>query len=270
MDTLSALISHAEPKANLFFSGNLCGSSSSAEHPTGGVLHLVRTGEMALFEEHGLTYKINEPTLIIYPKGKAHRLQPQTLEGCDVVCANLSFKDSPLYRALPDAIVLPLSELDSLSNTINMLFDEAFTSRFAQAAIISTLLDLLLLLVLRHLVENKICQEGVLSALSEPKLSKAIELIHKQLDYPWTIEELANQVGMSRARFAALFHHVIGQPPLNYVTESRLLLAKKLLLKGAPIKSVCLEVGYSGSVAFSRAFQRQFGITPRSWHKEHS
>ncbi|GIU36262.1 AraC family transcriptional regulator [Shewanella schlegeliana] len=270
MDTLSALISHAEPKANLFFSGNLCGSSSSTDHPAGGILHLVKTGEMFLFEDPGLTHKINEPTLIIYPKGKAHRLQPQTLEGCDVVCANLSFKDSPLYRALPDAIVLPLSKLDSLSNIINMLFVEAFTSRFAQTAIISTLLDLLLLLVLRHLVENKICQEGVLSALSDPKLAKAIEIIHKQIDYPWTIEELASQVGMSRARFAALFNQTIGQPPLSYVTEARLLLAKKLLQKGEPIKSVSLEVGYSGSVAFSRAFQRQFGVTPRVWHKEHS
>ncbi|ABV86576.1 AraC family transcriptional regulator [Shewanella pealeana] len=268
MDTLSALISHAEPKANLFFSGNLCGSSSSTEHPAGGILHLVRTGEMLLFEEHGLTHRITEPTLIIYPKGKAHRLQPQTLEGCDVVCANLTFKDSPLYRALPDAIVLPLSELDSLSDTINMLFVEAFTSRFAQVAIISTLLDLLLLLVLRHLVENRICQEGVLSALSDPKLSKAIEIIHKQIDYPWTIDELANKVGMSRARFAALFNQTIGQPPLSYVTEARLLLAKKLLLKGEPIKSVSLEVGYSGSVAFSRAFQRQFGETPRAWYLE--
>ncbi|GIU23601.1 AraC family transcriptional regulator [Shewanella sp. MBTL60-007] len=266
MDTLSTLISHAEPKANLFFSGNLCGSSSSTDHPSGGILHLVRTGEMLLFEDTGLTYKINEPTLIIYPKGKGHRLQPKTLEGCDVVCANLSFKDSPLYRALPESIVLPLRVLDSLPNTISMLFVEAFTSRFAQAAIISTLLDLLLLLVIRYLVENKICQEGMLSALSDLKLAKAIEIIHKQIDYPWTVEELAARVGMSRARFAALFTSIIGQPPLSYVTESRLLLAKKLLLQGQPIKSVSLEVGYSGSAAFSRAFQRQFDVTPRAWH----
>lgn len=268
MDTLSALIAHAEPKANLFFSGNLCGSSDSSNHPTGGVLHLVRSGELALYNQTNLIQVIKEPTLIIYPKGKAHCMQSKTLTGCDVVCASLTFKDSPLYRALPNTIMLPLSQLTNLSHVITMLFDEAFKPRFAQSAVISNLLDLLLLLVIRHLVENKVCGAGLLAALSESKLAKAIEVIHQQPDHPWTVEELAKQVGMSRARFAALFHRVIGQPPLSYVTESRLLLAQKLLLMGNPIKSVCLEVGYSGSVAFSRAFQRQFDITPKNWLKQ--
>lgn len=268
MDALSALLSHAAPKADLFFSGNLCGSSCSEEHPGEGQLHLVRSGELALYEEGVLRYTISEPTLVVFPKGKKHRLQSLTLEGCDLVCAGLSFKDSPLYRALPNAIVVPLSDLPSLSPVITLLFEEAFTERYAQTTVIATLLELILLLLIRHLVDTKACQASVLAALSEPKLAKAIEAIHSQPDQAWTIETLAQHCGMSRARFAALFHQVIGQPPLSYLTESRLLLAQQLLLAGHPIKSVCLDVGYGSSVAFSRAFQRQFGVTPSKWLQE--
>lgn len=268
MDTLSALISHSEPRVNLFFSGNLCDSSDSSEYPTGGALHLVRSGELALYEPDGSVQVVSEPTLIIFPKGKAHRMEPRAHTGCDMVCASLVFKDSPFYRALPAAIIFPLSQLADLSHITTMLFNEAFEPHFAQSAIISKLLDLLLLLVIRHLVKNKICEAGLLSALSDPRLAKAIEGIHQQPDYPWTIANLAQRAAMSRARFAALFHQVVGQTPLGYVTESRLLLAQKLLLMGNPIKSVCLEVGYSGSVAFSRAFQRQFGLAPKTWLKQ--
>ncbi|WP_038174841.1 MULTISPECIES: AraC family transcriptional regulator [Vibrio] len=268
MDALSALLSNAAPQANYFFSGNLCGSSSSDEHPGEGQLHLVRSGRLALYEQNSLTHTITEPTLIIFPSGKKHRLQSLTLEGCDIVCASLSFKDSPLYRALPSAIVIPLSKLPTLNSVVSLLFDEAFEPRYAQISVVSTLLELILLLLIRYLVDNKICQEGILAALSDPKLAKAIEVIHSQPDQPWTIESLAQHVGMSRARFAALFHQVIGQPPLRYLTESRLLLAQQLLLAGNPMKSVCLDVGYSSSVAFSRAFQRQFEQTPGQWLKQ--
>ncbi|ENM5759816.1 TPA: cupin domain-containing protein [Vibrio mimicus] len=265
MDALSSLIQHAAPKASLFFSGNLCQSSESEEHANGGQLHLLRRGELALHQTGSAIQTISEPTLIVYPRGRHHRLQPLHFSGCDLVCARLTFRDSPLFRALPDALIIPLAKLDGLAPTINLLFDEAFSQRYAHNAVVASLLDLLLLLLLRHLVEHNLCESGLLAAMTDPKLAKAIEAIHANPDTPWTIVDLAKLAGMSRAQFAARFHQVIGQPPLSYVTESRLLLAQQLLLAGQPVKFIALEVGYSGGVAFSRAFERQFGLTPTRW-----
>ncbi|ENM3806847.1 helix-turn-helix transcriptional regulator [Vibrio cholerae] len=265
MDALSTLIQHAAPKASLFFSGNLCQSSVSEDHYNGGQLHLLRSGQLALHQAGSPTLMIDEPTLIVYPRGQHHRLQPMHFSGCDLVCARLSFRDSPLFRALPDALIIPLAQLEGLAPTIHLLFDEAFSQRYAHSAIVASLLDLLLLLLLRHLVEHHLCPSGLLAAMTDPKLAKAIEAIHANPDTPWTIADLAKLAGMSRSQFAARFHHVIGQPPLSYVTESRLLLAQQLLLAGQPVKLIALEVGYSGGVAFSRAFERQFGCTPTRW-----
>lgn len=269
MDALSTLIQHAAPKASLFFSGNLCQSSESVEYGNAGQLHLLRSGELALHQAGSSALTLREPTLIVYPRGRHHRLQPMHFSGCDLVCARLTFRDSPLFRALPDTLIIPLAQLDGLAPTINLLFEEAFSQRYAHTAVVASLLDLLLLLLLRHLVEHHLCESGLLAAMTDPKLAKAIEAIHANLDTPWTIAELANLAGMSRAQFAARFHQVIGQPPLSYVTESRLLLAKQLLLSGQPIKFIALEVGYSGGVAFSRAFERQFGLTPTRWLQQH-
>ncbi|EGQ9890311.1 AraC family transcriptional regulator [Vibrio cholerae] len=269
MDALSTLIQHAAPKASLFFSGNLCQSTESVDYGNAGQLHLLRSGELALHQTGSSTLLLSEPTLIVYPRGRHHRLQPMHFSGCDLVCARLTFRDSPLFRALPDALIIPLAQLDGLTPTINLLFEEAFSQRYAHTAVVASLLDLLLLLLLRHLVEHHLCESGLLAAMTDPKLAKSIEAIHASLDTPWTIAELAKLAGMSRAQFAARFHQMIGQPPLSYVTESRLLLAKQLLLAGQPIKFIALEVGYSGGVAFSRAFERQFGLTPTRWLQQH-
>ncbi|HHP0598106.1 TPA: AraC family transcriptional regulator [Vibrio harveyi] len=88
----------------------------------------------------------------------------------------------------------------------------------------------MLLLLVRHLVGTKTCQSSVLAALADPKLAKAIEVVHSQPDQTWAIEKLAKHCGMSRARFVVLFHQIIGQPPLSYLIETRLLLAQQLLL----------------------------------------
>ncbi|MGI2259076.1 cupin domain-containing protein [Shewanella sp. GXUN23E] len=265
MDALSTLIQHAAPKANLFFSGNLCGTSDSSAEPAGGLLHLLKSGALNVYEAGGGRHVLTEPTLIFYPKGRSHRIQSQTLGGCDLVCANVTFNDSPLFRAMPEMVIIPLNELTHLGAVLELLFDEAFSRRYGHLASVGHLLDLLVILLIRHLVARQVCEAGVLAALAHPRLAASLEAMHNQLDAPWTIASLAQHCGMSRARFAAVFQQTLGQPPLTYLTEARLLKARQLLLSGQPVKSVALEVGYGGSVAFTRAFSRSFGITPAKW-----
>ena len=163
MDPLSILLAHAAPRANLFFAGNLCQHSHSHDYPAGGHLHLLRRGELLLREEGIEPLLLTEPTLILFPRGRGHRLEPRQLAGCDLVCASVSFGptgDSPLQLALPDTLVLPLQTIPAMAPVLTLLFEEAFADRYGQPPILSRLLEVLLILLLRHLVEQGHCSSS--------------------------------------------------------------------------------------------------------------
>ncbi|MFM4918578.1 cupin domain-containing protein [Aeromonas dhakensis] len=270
MDPLSILLAHAAPQASLFFAGNLCQHSHSSDYPAGGHLHLLRRGELLLREEGGEPLLLTEPTLILYARGLAHRLEPRQLAGCDLVCASVSFGpagDSPLQLALPDTLVLPLQTIPAIAPVLTLLFEEAFAERYGQPPILSRLLEVLLILLLRHLVEQGLCRQGMLAGLSDPRLARAIAVMHQRGDEPWTVATLAREAGMSRARFAAHFQALTGQTPLDYLTRWRMVLASQQLLAGESITQVALGAGYSGGTAFGRAFEREFGMSPGRWLK---
>ncbi|RMH87741.1 AraC family transcriptional regulator [Lysobacter pythonis] len=270
MDPLSILLAHIPPRAQLFFAGNLCQYSHSRDYPAGGYLHVLRSGELTLHQEGAESRLLAEPTLILFPGGHPHRMEPSQLGGCDLVCAVVSFgagATSPLQLALPDALVLPLREIPCLASLLTLLFDEAFTARYAQEPVLTRLLEVLLILLLRHMVEHRLCQEGILAGLSDPRLARAIAAMHLRSEEGWTVATLAREAGMSRARFAAYFQAQTGLSPLGYLTEWRLSRACQRLLAGESISQVALGAGYSGSTTFSRAFERRLGVSPGRWLK---
>ncbi|WP_409011811.1 AraC family transcriptional regulator [Aeromonas salmonicida] len=270
MDPLSTLLAHTAPRAELFFAGNLCQNSHSHDYPVGGHLHLLHSGELFLYREGAEPCLLTEPSLLLFPGGLPHRMEPRQLGGCELVCATVSFgvwASSPLKLALPDALVLPLRELPVLEPLLHLLFDEAFTERYGRESALTRLLELLLILLLRYMVECGLCQQGMLAGLSDPRLAKAISAMHLRSEEEWTVMTLAQEAGMSRARFAAHFQALTGMPPLGYLTRWRMALACEQLVAGESIAQTALAAGYSGSVAFSRAFERELGLSPGRWLK---
>src|SRR4029077_18687084 len=64
--------------------------------------------------------------------------------------------------------------------------------------------------------------KGWLAAMSDKHLSKAIEAMHSALDKSWSVESLAREARMSRSAFALKFKNVLGQTPLEYLTQWRM------------------------------------------------
>ena len=114
-------------------------------------------------------------------------------------------------------------------------------------------------------MQNGLLQAGVLLALGDRKLSKAMACMHAAPGSAWTLEHLAQKAGMSRARFAAHFHRIVGTTPLDYLTKWRISMAMKMLNRGDSPKAVASAVGYSSSAVLSRLFVQRIGITPRRW-----
>src|SRR5215510_7074904 len=66
--------------------------------------------------------------------------------------------------------------------------------------------------------EGRTCDKhgGMLRALVDPDISKALAFMHEQLHHPWTVAELAREGGMSRTGSAVRFKEKAGVSPLDY------------------------------------------------------
>ena len=95
------------------------------------------------------------------------------------------------------------------------------------------------------------------------QMGTALSAIHESVNTPWTVESLAEAAGMSRSAFAARFKELLGQTPLEYVTEWRMQKAMQLLQqRDKKLIDVARSVGYESGAAFSKAFKRVVGINP--------
>ena len=82
----------------------------------------------------------------------------------------------------------------------------------------------------------------------------------------WHLEELARACAMSRTTFVSRFTTVAGVAPLTYLTEWRMRLAERALREEAtPVSAVGQSVGYASESAFSNAFKRVTGSSPKAY-----
>ena len=71
--------------------------------------------------------------------------------------------------------------------------------------------------------------KGWLRAIFDPQVGTALSAIHARVNTPWTVKSLAIAAGMSRSAFAARFKELLGQTPLEYVTEWRMQLKTRVM-----------------------------------------
>ena len=73
---------------------------------------------------------------------------------------------------------------------------------------------------------------------------------------------------MSRSTFALKFKETVGESPMEYLTRWRMLLAgDKLVNSSDPISAIALSLGYESESAFSTAFKRVMGCSPRQYSR---
>jgi AraC-like DNA-binding protein len=112
---------------------------------------------------------------------------------------------------------------------------------------------------------------GWLFALADKQLSSAMEAMHGDPARHWTLQMLAERAGMSRTIFAARFKETVGSSVMDYLTRWRMLLAAdKLKNSSHPISSIALSLGYESESAFSKAFKRCMGYSPRQYARQSS
>lgn len=141
--------------------------------------------------------------------------------------------------------------------------------RPGSACVLSKLSELMFIEAVRRYVETlPPGQTGWLAGLRDPHVGQALGLIHQSPARPWTVEGLGRAVGLSRSALAERFTELIGQPPMQYLTQWRLTLAAhRLQVSQRSAAAVAEEVGYDSEAAFNRAFKREFGLPPAAWRR---
>ncbi|GAB3400248.1 cupin domain-containing protein [Flindersiella endophytica] len=172
-----------------------------------------------------------------------------------------------LLDLLPPLAVVPSGPRTQAA--LDLLSAEIARDEPGQDAVLARLLDLVLVLALRAWCARPGAElPAWYRALSDPATGQALRLLHEDPARRWTVAALAEQVGLSRATFAARFTGQVGRPPLAYLTGWRMSLAADLLRDTEDtVAVVARKVGYADPFAFSVAFKRIHGESPSVWRQ---
>ncbi len=117
-----------------------------------------------------------------------------------------------------------------------------------------------------HLADGASARHSWLSALSDKHMSIAIASMHDAPGHPWTLQSLAECVGMSRSVFALRFREIVGATPMEYLARWRMLLAADRLKNSSEgLSAIARSLGYESESAFGKAFRRVMGCSPRQY-----
>ena len=157
-----------------------------------------------------------------------------------------------------------------LSQFMRLALAEATDKRAGGEGVLGRLSELMFVeAVRRHLKSLPAEQTGWLAGLRDEFVGRALTLLHSKPAHPWTLEQLAREVGLSRSSFAERFTHFVGQPPMHYLTQWRMQMAAGLLSGGAAsVATIAENVGYESEAAFSRAFKKLVGAPPATWRRQ--
>lgn len=166
-----------------------------------------------------------------------------------------------LRNALPPLLWVKGEQWNS--PLIQMLSDEMARDAPGQAAVLDRLLDMLLIAILRAWFSKQEAQPWY-QAKGDKVVSRVLKMIHQDPAHPWTLANLSQKVGVSRAALARRFHEVVGETPMAFLTQWRLALAADLICEPEETLSTVAEsVGYSSPYALSSAFKRVRGVSPK-------
>ena len=191
-----------------------------------------------------------------------------------IVCGSLSFDHAslkPITQLLPSFILMKADQARTLAlnNTVQALASEMAEQAPGSEVVANRLAEVLFVQVLRaHIASRPDHNKGWLRAVFDPQVGAALNAIHDSVDTPWTVESLAEAAGMSRSAFAVRFKELLGQTPLEYVTEWRMQKAMQFLQqRDKKLTDVARSVGYESDASFSKAFKRVVGANPGEYLK---
>jgi AraC-like DNA-binding protein len=184
------------------------------------------------------------------------------------------FLSRPILSGLPAVFRVNVRSDRSgqwLESSILHLVEEAASGRVGSEAMLAKLSEALFVDTLRRYVAGLPDQQtGWLAGTRDPVVGRSLGLLHSRVAHPWTIADLADEVGISRSALVERFTRYLSEPPMTYLTRWRLQLAARSLERTSRgVAEIAADIGYESEAAFNRAFKREFGQPPGRYRSDH-
>ncbi len=282
MEVLSDILRSMRVEGSVYFCDHLQAPWSMDFADTKSAsFHLVRRGECWVMSGER-TDCLGPGDLVFIEPGRDHVLashppkhdpppgEAQTL----LLCGYCSFAEetgTPLLDIFPSLTIVREEEILKhpwLKSTLDQLSSEYMSQQPGAELVVNKLTEIVLVELIR-INFGRDDKSHFIRALSDKKISRALQHLHNNPHIGWTIEKIAGDVGMSRAAFAKRFKELVGQPMFEYLTVLRVQRAKELLRETKmPLYDVASRVGYESDLAFTKTFKKHTGTTPTRYRKQ--
>ena len=236
------------------------------------MFHLVRRGRCSVRVD-GETYHLAPGDFVFLAPGMDHTVisdsdsDPDTLLLCGY-CEFSADSDDVLIKALPRFVLMTHDELDAspwLQRTLEHLGAEYMSAAPGSEMTVNKLTEVLLVQLLR-IDFGRSGDAGLIAALKDKRIAKALTRIHETPGADWTMETAATLASMSRSGFARRFKELLDTSFFDYLTRLRMRNARELLKTTAlGVPDSGERVGYQSELSFVKAFKKLHGMTPRAY-----
>ncbi|MEW8506563.1 MAG: AraC family transcriptional regulator [Candidatus Thiodiazotropha sp.] len=289
MDALSAILDTLRLQVEIIHNAQYCGNWAVDTSGPGHIsFHLVTHGHCyAQSSKLESPVRLESGDFVMFPQRTHHTVASQDQcsvevniahslsyeeglksDGVGLLCGYFRFAHAasgPLLDILPPVTIVqgPSNKIDSVSaNILSLIRQEALTQASGYQTSVNRLAESLFVVLARERIDEGAIT-GLGAALSDSRISKALNGMHEKPDHNWTVEELAKQAYMSRSAFAELFKSLLGESPKSYLSRWRMQKAWLWLSEErATIYEVARRCGYESEASFSKAFKRYMGESP--------
>lgn len=270
---LSAVLGAQQLRVSIVAVADYCGRWFENEPQTPqGSFHLIDRGACRVESPKlAAPLALGAGDLVVFPRGGAHTLRARDDEAAapfsTLICGEFHFageQRNPLLRALPEVFVVRAADGGPAFRDLAQILSAAAQRRLpGQQALLDKLADSLFVMAVCVHAAQAQDPTGLLAALADPRLAKALAAIHLQPGAPWRVDSLARAAGMSRTAFAVAFAQRLGLSPFQYLTECRIGEARRLLAdRRLSVAAIAEQLGYQSEAAFRRTFKRVEGVGP--------
>lgn len=287
------LLSSLEVQSSLYHLGQYCGNwSASTSGRARASFHLILHGRcrvdlgpgqesLTLAAGDGVFFLRDIPHALTpldptategAPCETMQPLSPRQADSTGLACGFFQFRPGLadlLADTLPDYLVLRAGDerFRGARGVFELILGETAQAPGASPVVLERLTDLLIFFMLRHLAIHDRQAHGLFVLARDPAMASLLQAILAEPAAPWTMQDMADRVHMSKATFHRRFTLQSGTTPAQLLQLLRMRVARRYLNQGLGIQDAAERVGYQSQAAFSRVFQRTEGVAPSALRK---
>ncbi|MBP5538273.1 MAG: AraC family transcriptional regulator [Bacteroidales bacterium] len=218
-----------------------------------------------IFIDRGLEYTIPEGSVFLLRPGFWHSYSPDPTTGWTEYF--IGFNGETLSRIVMGGIsqegsvyMLPIIHRDAFLTMLKYARDENEDTPL--------LLLSMLFMILSGIVYGQAASPNG-GKKSAKLMVKVRNYMEKNIEKPFSLQELAAEMGVSYTAFNTLFKQQSGLSPVHYLGKLRLQRAKyKLLKTDLPIKIISKDCGFSSVEYFCNFFRKETGASPSQFREQ--